>query len=128
MARDEFPAELQRFIASEFRSLEHLEVLLLLRSGPDRDWDERAVYDVLRSSLASVHERLTELYEAGYIDQTPSGLYRYDPASPELAQKVAEVAEAYKTRRSSVTEAIYGRGNTAASDLARAFEIRRKKR
>ena len=119
--------ELQRFIASEFRSLEHLEVLLLLHGGRDRVWEERAVYDVLRSSVSSVHERLSELREAGFIEKASESAYRYAPGSPELAQKVDQLAEAYRSRRSSVIETIYGRSNTAASDLARAFEIRRKK-
>jgi hypothetical protein len=130
VATSNLPEELEQFIAREFRSIEHLEILLLLRNTRQKWWQEREVLDVIRSSPQSVNERLDGLCSAGYLEKSEGEprSYRYLPNNPNLAQLVDELAEAYKFRRVAVVEVIYRPRDTAASELARAFKIKRTKR
>jgi hypothetical protein len=130
VAKSNLPEELEQFIAREFRSIEHLEILLLLRNSPEKSWQAREVFEVIRSSPPSVNDRLEELCTAGYLERSAlePKAYRYLPNNPGLARRVDELAEAYKFRRVAVVEAIYGRRETPASELARAFKIKRTKR
>ena len=129
VATGSLPEELERFIAHEFRSIEHLEILLLLRNTREKWWQEREVFDVIRSSPQSVSERLEELCSAGYLEKGESEprTYHYQPRDPKVGQCVDAVADAYKSRRVAVVEVIYGRRETPASELARAFKIKRTK-
>jgi hypothetical protein len=117
--------ELLRFIAQEFHSIDHLEILLLLRGERERWWRESDVFDIVRSSLQSVAERLQQLSAAGFLERREPTSYRYAPKNPERAQLVDQLADAYRFRRVAVIDAIY-RPPTAASELARAFRIKRK--
>jgi hypothetical protein len=129
VATGNLPEELEQFIAREFRSIEHLEILLLLRNSREKWWQTRQVFDVIRSSPQSVCDRLEELCGAGFVERSPSeaGSYRYLPTNSGLADRIEQLAEAYKSRRVAVIEAIYGRRDTPASQLARAFKIKRTK-
>jgi hypothetical protein len=119
--------DLERFIRQEIRSIEQLEVLLLLSSKPEKWWSETEVFDVIRSSLLSVRDRLAELSAAGLLkrlDVHPLA-YRCAPNTPERTRLIDELAEAYHRSRLAVIDAIY-RPQTPASELARAFKIKRK--
>jgi hypothetical protein len=117
--------ELMRFIAQEFHSIDHLEILLLLRGERERWWRESDVFDIVRSSLQSVAERLQQLYTTGFLERREPTSYRYAPKTPARAQLVDELADAYRLRRMAVIDAIY-RPATPAYELARAFRIKRK--
>jgi hypothetical protein len=119
--------DLEAFIQQEIRSLEQLEVLLLLRGRPERWWSERNVFESIRSSLLSVSDRLAELSAAGFLERSEHEqlTYRYAPNTPTRIRLIDELAEAYRQRRIAVIDAIY-RPRTPASELARAFRIKRK--
>jgi hypothetical protein len=119
--------ELERFIVREIRSIEQLEVLLLLRKEPEKWWSEADVFEAIRSSLPSVVDRLAQLSAAGFLERRDGHplLYRYAPDTPSRAKLVEELAEAYRHRRIAVIDAIYGRHNPAA-EFARAFKLKRK--
>jgi hypothetical protein len=121
-------ADLERFIRQGIHSIEQLEVLLLLSAQPERWWNETEVFKVIRSSLPSVSDRLAELSVSGLLerrdDQTLT--YRYAPKTLPHARLIEELAEAYRSHRVAVIDAIY-RPQTPASELAQAFRIKRRK-
>jgi hypothetical protein len=53
-----FSKELDAFIAAEMKSLEQLEILLLLSGNPHKFWSASTVYEVIKSSPVSVAARL----------------------------------------------------------------------
>src|SRR5688572_23411373 len=117
--------DLERFIRQEIRSIEQLEILLLLSGKPEKWWSETEVLDVIRSSLLSVRDRLAELNAAGLLqrlDVQPLS-YRYAPETPDRTRLIVDLAEAYRQSRLAVVDAIY-RPRTPASELARAFRIK----
>lgn len=119
--------DLRAFIAAHFPSIEQLEILLLLRTLPSHAWTVETVFQKIQSSLASVSERLLELSQRGFIDAHEAHTFRYAPKTPELSAMTERVAEAYKSRRVAVVEAIYGPSSSAAAELARAFKLRAPK-
>jgi len=102
------PESVARLIAVHIRSLEQLEILLLLAGKPEQWWSIDAVYDVVRSSRGSVAERLDELRLQGVLAQADGKMeYRYWPQSPELADAVQSLSHLYKERRVKIVEMIY---------------------
>jgi hypothetical protein len=117
-------AELKRFIAEYIFSLEHLEILLLTRASPDKEWDVRSVYDVIKSSLAAVEKALGDLTDVKLLTRSETA-YKYSPRTPEIAKLVTDLDEAYRTRRIRVIELIYSPELDALREFQRAFRLRK---
>lgn len=106
MATHDVPEDVQRFIFDHIDSVEQLDVLLLLREHPDRQWSSAQISTELRTSPLSVDLRLRLLKAQGLIDDgggaPPS--YRFQPQTPALAARVSALADIYRVRR----HAVYG--------------------
>jgi predicted ArsR family transcriptional regulator len=131
VAESGIPAEVERFIASHIKSIEQLEVLLLLSSAPEKNWSVASVYQVIRSSESSVRERLDELVAQGLVQTSAASatVYKFSPKDKAASDLVAELASAYKERRVKVVQTIYSPPAipTAAEEFANAFKIRKEK-
>ena len=123
------PESVARFIAVHVRSLEQLEILLLLASQPERAWSVDAVYDVIRSSRSSATERLDELRLQGLlsVSDEKKGLYRYQPQTPESAAAIGTLAQLYKERRVKIVELIYSQPTDPLQHFAEAFKFKKDK-
>src|SRR5688572_11024692 len=129
MAGGDLDEELRAFIAAHFRSIEQLEILLLLRADSGRPWTVDAVFQHIRSSIASVSLRLVELCDMGFLEahDVQPQTFGYAPRTTDLSKTVDRLAEAYKARRVAVVQAIYGDSKSAATDLAKVFRLRKPK-
>lgn len=121
----EISEPVRRFIAQHIHSAAQLEVLLLLRAVPDRQW---SVEDVARAQVASAQmaaQLLEDLHRRGLVarDGTP-GRYHYRP-DRGLSPVVDDLAEAYATRRVAVVSLIFSKPSAAVTGLADAFRIRK---
>ncbi len=127
MANDDNLKEAQGFISEYIRSAEQLEVLLLLRSEPDRDFTAAEVSQRVYTVPAAALLRLDELATAGLLSTNGAGdpRYRYAPSSPALARRVDALAEAYRTDRVAVVRLIFEQPKDPVRSLADAFLIRR---
>lgn len=126
MAGETLPTSVQQFLSKYIRSLEQLEVLLLLRNNPDRSWTSADVYEVVRSSRASVEERLESFVQLGFLvkeDCSPR-TFRYAPAD-NLGAALDETASAYQMWRLRVIEAIFTPAADPAQRFADAFKVRK---
>lgn len=126
MASETLPISVQRFLSKYIRSLEQLEVLLLLRNSPNRVWTSAEVYEVVRSSRASVEERLESFVQLGFLgkDLGPPSAFRYAPTD-NLGAAVDETASAYQKWRVRVIEAIFTPAEDPAQRFADAFKVRK---
>lgn len=113
------------FIDRHVRSIEQLEILLLLFARRDRAWTAQAVSDELRGNPSSAAVRLDEMSDDGLL--TASGnprTYAYS-ATGELDKAVAGLAEAYRDFRLRVIERVFTKPD-GLSEFAEAFRFRRK--
>lgn len=130
-------AEDVRWLLGEcIRSYEALEALLLLqREQSVSAWGVGAVARALRVSEQVADEALADLHRRGLLameDGTHGPLYRYEPASAELARATDALARAYAGRPLAVvrlmSENAIARVRTSASRaLADAFVLGRKR-
>ena len=126
MAGETLPTSVQQFLSKYVRSLEQLEVLLLLRNGADRSWTSAEVYEVVRSSRSSVAERLEAFVQHGFFTKENGSppTFRYAPTG-NLGAAVDEAAEAYQKWRVRVIEAIFAPVVDPAQRFADAFKVRK---
>lgn len=125
--------ELQNFITTYIGSVEQLEILLLLYTQSDREWDPKEITSLIRSNRDSVAARLQGLLNNGLVTKTSTGKFKYAPPSETIHQNVKDLHAAYSQKRSTVINMIYtGNVKTGPSnpfrDLADAFRIDQRKK
>jgi hypothetical protein len=129
MSEAALSVETQLAIAECVRSVEELEILMVLARNRERYWspDTVAVETGLPAQLATV--ALEALGSRNLLDVRIGAavLYRLDPASSECGVMVDRTLEAARNQRSQVLRAIL-QGRSAARDFADAFKVTRKRR
>ena len=128
MGRAELPDDLRRFILASVPSVPYLEALLLLRHDPEVEWDVRRVAARLYVSERQAAEVLTALAAAGIArgeDRGDTALFRYAPATAELAERLDALAQAYSANLVGVTGLIHSRTDNRAQQVADAFRLRK---
>lgn len=121
----DIPLEVRRFISKHIRSLEQLEVLLLVGALPDRDWTVDSVFQVVQTNRPLVQQRLDEFVREGLMVQQPDGTFRYAPRSEALAQDVAAVAAFYKLSRHKIVQMIYSSPSDDIRQFSDAFRFKK---
>jgi len=96
------------FLDQHIRSIEQLEILLLLLAHSDRIWTARDVSVELRGNESSTASRLDELARDGLIQRwdQPTCEYRYE-RSPALDALMGRVADCYSRFRLRMIERIF---------------------
>ena len=107
------------------RSVWSLEVLLLLWREPARAWAVPDVVAELRANTRIVVQSLAELEAGGLVQSEGSGLYRYGPATPELARLAADLFTLYEQEPRSVVMAILKAPKDTIQMFADAFRFRK---
>lgn len=115
--------EILRFIASSFRSVWALELLLLLKSER-RPWSHADLDATMRASELVVTRALEALEAAGLV--TIAGEQaQYRPVSEDVAALVDQSEELYARRPDAVRRAIVSAASADASAFADAFRLRK---
>jgi hypothetical protein len=117
------PDELLSFIASSFRSVWALELLLLLK-GEGRVWPRAELVATLRASELVVAHALDGLVAAGLVSVDDEGA-SYAPANGALLECVDRVEQLYRTRPNAVRRAIIAASSSSAAAFADAFKLRK---
>ncbi|MDB4885568.1 MAG: hypothetical protein JWN79_1006 [Gemmatimonadetes bacterium] len=123
MSRSELPEVLQDLIGNHTPSMDHVAILLDLRSAPET---HHSVADVAaRTRLdRAVSERVLRELTASRIVSRDGHLYWYAPAA-DIRATVDSLADMYHTKPVSLVKAIYDRPARAAHSFADAFRIRK---
>ena len=108
-------------VRQHIRSVWALELLLLLRSRPDRIWEADELVKELRASGPLVTDALTRLGASGLVAARDGG-FQFSPATPKLAQFCDQLAEAYQTWPVTLINAIASPGQVQG--LADAFKFK----
>ncbi|MET0294303.1 MAG: hypothetical protein ABW042_04745 [Phenylobacterium sp.] len=112
------------FVREHIRSVWALELLLLLRRAPERNWTPDDLVRELRASGPLVSANLQALQNAGLIACDEAGRCRYAPAAEVLDRLCAELEAAYRERPVALINVIASPPDKLQS-LADAFRIRK---
>ena len=114
--------ELASFIASSFRSVWALELLLLLKRQ-DRACSADELVDLMRASPSVVESALDSLTAAGLAGTDAQGT-AYMPVSAEVAQLVEETEQLYRSRPNRVRRVIVASANSGLAAFSDAFRLK----
>jgi hypothetical protein len=115
--------EILRFIASSFRSVWALELLLVLKSE-QRSWSHGELVTTMRASDLVVTKALDALEVAGLVTNSANGA-QYMPVSEEVSALVDEAEALYARRPDAVRRAIISTSAGDATAFADAFRLRK---
>ena len=114
---------LERFIASSFRSVWSLELLLLLKRE-SRPWSRTELVSTMRSSDLVVAKAIDGLAAAG-LAVSDEDQVSYLPVSPEIDKLVGQVEKLYAARPDAVRRIIVSATASGATAFADAFRLRK---
>jgi hypothetical protein len=125
---NELKEELKGFIRQYITSLEELEVLLIMFKEPERFWTAEEIFAITQSNVVSIGRRLKYLSESGFLKESdgPRPKYQFCPNSPELAQRIAELKDAYAISKYKIFDAIFSVPRGQAKLFADSFKLKRK--
>jgi hypothetical protein len=115
--------ELLSFVASSFRSVWALELLLLLK-GERRHWPRVELVSTLRASDLVVAHALDGLIAAGMVSVDDQGA-AYAPTNDQVDQSIERVEQLYRSKPNAVRRAIIAASSTSATAFADAFKLRK---
>ena len=115
--------EILRFIASSFRSVWALELLLVLKSER-RSWSHEELVATMRASELVVTRGLDALEAAGLVSNDGDKA-SYMPVSTEVADLVSDAEALYSKRPDAVRRAIVSASAGDAAAFANAFRLRK---
>lgn len=126
MTKPDIPDEVRRFVLTSVPSVPYLEAVLLLRAEPGADWDAARLARRLYLAEARAAELLAALAAAGVAEASQaSGNFRFNPASPELAAMLDELARIHAANLVGVTDLIHSRVDKRAQQFADGFRWRK---
>jgi hypothetical protein len=115
--------ELSSFIASSFRSVWALELLLLLKND-QRTWTRDELVARLRASDLVVAQALDSLVAAGLASCDDQGA-NYMPVSAAVADLVAQTEDLYSVKPDAVRRTIVTSVGSGIAAFAEAFRLRK---
>lgn len=115
--------EILRFIASSFRSVWALELLLVLKDDP-RSWSHGELVSTMRASDLVVAKALAALEAAGLVGNEGDKA-QYLPVSADVAALVEDAGALYAKRPDAVRRAIVSASAGDAAAFAEAFRLRK---
>lgn len=118
-------ADILAFVGDQFPSVWTLEIVLLLKSQPDRAWPAEELVRQLRTSTLVVGQSLAALYAAGLVSDEADGAIRYSPASHDLRKIMDRVEDLYKRKPFTVRRMIVQSTHSQLSAFADAFRLKR---
>lgn len=128
MEKAPFPEDLRRFVLTSIPSVPFLEALLLLRANPTRQWDGESLAQRLYVRERTAQALLEDLFRAGMVAPCPcaqQASYQYQPASPQLGERIDALAELYARHLVEVTHLIHSSLDRKAQQFADAFKLRK---
>ena len=114
--------ELASFIASTFRSVWALELLLLIKREA-RSCSAGELVELMRASPAVVERALESLTAAGVAGTDAQGT-AYMPVSATVARLVEETEQLYRTKPNRVRRLIVASANSGLAAFSDAFRLK----
>lgn len=127
--QDDIDKDVKRFVLERIKSIEHLEILLLLAGQPCREWTATDVSQKLRNSEVSAANWLQDLATQNILRlrrATPPQSFAYDPSATAFSDVITKLAKTFTERRVSIYNLIFSKPLEKIQVFADAFQLRRK--
>jgi len=124
MAREPIPEDLRRFILTSVPSVPFVEAMLVYGGAGGSPVAAETVAARLYIAPRAAAEIVEQLIGAGIIAHAEGG-HRFAPASPELAGRLQQLTQYYRSHLVDVTDLIHSRSKRAAHQFADAFKLRK---
>jgi hypothetical protein len=123
------PRDVRAFIARYLTSIEHLEVFALLHGSAERYWSASEVAAELRIPVAVSEQVLERLASNNFLDIKILNdvVYRFDPATSDLAAISNRCAAQYRTDRIAMIKLIVAALTDPIRNFADSFRLKLKK-
>lgn len=127
VSRAEIPASVVQFVTEHVRSVDQLEVLLLLMQSPDKWWDAPSLARELMIDIDSARRALERFASQNLLAIAVTGdvRYRFQPGDMRLREVAEAFNVAYRSNRLAILNLVTGRPQRSIGDFAQAFRIRR---
>lgn len=121
---ERLPAAVRRFLERSIKSVEQLEVLLLVLRARDRYWDADAIADHLGLRRDHAASSLEALAGQNLLDVrlSESIKYRYGPATPSQDEIVRQIGDLWRDQRHQIVTEVTTKRH-ALRDFSDAFRI-----
>jgi hypothetical protein len=118
---------LRAFLQQRLASLDQIEVVLLLRSEPERSWTAMEVAEELRMAPEPAAMRLFLLASGGLIAFEPSAVprYRYSGADAETQALIQELSAVFTADRGAVASVVDTSSRDPLRSFADAFKLKK---
>lgn len=119
--------ELREFLQQRLPSVEQIEIVLLLRSSPERSWTAPEVAARVGTPPESAAMRLFLLASSGLIVFEAAGLprYRYASSDASVDSVLEELDRQYANERAAVVALIGGPPADPVKSFADAFKLKK---
>lgn len=124
MSSSRLPNDVRTFVRMYIDSVELLEVLLTIRTDPEKPWSISEVARTLTVTVESARLRLDQLEERRLAQRDDDGAYTYTAKSLGIEDTVAQLAESYAKRRTRVISLIFSGPTEGVRGFADAFKLR----
>ena len=119
------PERIRVFLRATIKSVWALDLLVLLKSAPGREWTVGALNDSLRASTSLVEEILDGFARRGLVAADGKGLYRYAPATAEMEAIAGDLVRLYAERPLAVIKEVVSAPNEKIHSFVDAFRLKK---
>ena len=116
--------EILRFARNRIRSIWTLEVLVLLCETRGDQWRVEQLVRESRSSAGAVFTALDCLGRLGMVREASEELYQFEPKSQELEALALQLRDLYKSKPTTVVNALFGAVDEKLQIFAGAFKLK----
>ena len=120
-----FSTDVKEFIGKNIHSVAQLEILLILRSEPQRYWTADEISQKLYLQLQMTVQLLCEIVQRGLAIRTDNG-YLYQPANDAVRNAIDSLARIYHERPVAVIAEIFSNPKDSLRAFSDAFRLRRE--
>lgn len=113
------------YVRQNLRSIEQVEILLLLLKNPGTYWTAAQIDLRIRTEPSSIQRRLVQLEKLGIVEEGEGKAYRFTE-KPEIVAASETFASYYASHTTRIIEMIYSEPN-AHQAFSNAFKLRSDK-
>lgn len=116
--------EVLTFVHTELGSVWAVELLIFLRSHPERGWSVEDLVLALRSSSLAVAQAINRLHSAGFVREHSPDIFKFEPRSSAHLEIAEAIATLSAQKPMTLAKAVVKIPNEKLRNFSDAFKFR----